>query len=161
MIRHHTFYFLNCINEITCFEQSKNTHTSKFTLIYLYLDIAFCGDHMTIWIKEAGRYVKHPPNFLCCHRGKLAITNIISRLWMVGKSTFSWKHWKSIANRRVEDWKASNVHTKETTRPFHGPWHDPVGEHMSAQPFSMWKRLNFQPCFRVSQICQRRKSDAN
>ena len=36
---------------------------------------------------------------------------------------------KSIANRRVEDWEASNGHTKHSTRLFHGPWHDPVGEH--------------------------------
>ena len=36
---------------------------------------------------------------------------------------------KSIANRRVEDWEASKGHTKDTTRLFHGPWHDPVGKH--------------------------------
>ena len=28
---------------------------------------------------------------------------------------------KSIANRRVEDWEASNGHTKDTTQLFHGP----------------------------------------
>ena len=39
---------------------------------------------------------------------------------------------KSIANRRVEDWEASNGHTKDTTRLFHGPWHVFVGEHICA-----------------------------
>ena len=39
---------------------------------------------------------------------------------------------KSIANRRVEDWEASNGHTKDTTQLFHGPWHTPVGEHICA-----------------------------
>ena len=39
---------------------------------------------------------------------------------------------KSIANRRVEDWEASNGHTKDTTRLFHGQGHVPVGEHISA-----------------------------
>ena len=39
---------------------------------------------------------------------------------------------KSIANRRVEDWEASNGHTKDTTRLFHGPWHVSVGEHICA-----------------------------
>ena len=58
---------------------------------------------------------------------------------------------KSIANRRVEDWEASNCHTKDTTRLFHGPLHDPVDEHICAQPFRM----------RVSLIFQRRKIDAN
>ena len=33
---------------------------------------------------------------------------------------------KSIANRQVEDWEASNGHTKYTTRLFHGPWQNPV-----------------------------------
>ena len=37
---------------------------------------------------------------------------------------------KSIANRRVEDWETSNGHTKDTIRLFHGPLHDPVGEHI-------------------------------
>ena len=39
---------------------------------------------------------------------------------------------KSIANRRVEDWEASNGHTKDTTQLFHGPWHVSVGEHICA-----------------------------
>ena len=39
---------------------------------------------------------------------------------------------KSIANRRVEDWEASNGHTKDTTQLFHGPWHVSVGEHIYA-----------------------------
>ena len=39
---------------------------------------------------------------------------------------------KSIANRRVEDWKASNGHTKDTTQLFHGLWHVSVGEHICA-----------------------------
>ena len=39
---------------------------------------------------------------------------------------------KSIANRRVEDWEASNGHTKDTTRLFHGPWHVSMGEHICA-----------------------------
>ena len=43
------------------------------------------------------------------------------------------------ANRRVEDWEASNGHTKDKTRLFHGPWHNAVGEHICAQPFRMWK----------------------
>ena len=34
---------------------------------------------------------------------------------------------KTIANRRVEDWEASNGHTKDMIRLFHGPWHDPMG----------------------------------
>ena len=68
---------------------------------------------------------------------------------------------KSIANRRVEDLEASNGHTKYRTRLFHGPWHDPVGEHISAQPFRMWSTLRFHPFLQVSQIFQRRKSDAN
>ena len=59
---------------------------------------------------------------------------------------------KSIANRWIEDWKASNGHTKDTTRLFHGPWHDPVGEHVCAQPFRMWNRLRFHPLLQASQI---------
>ena len=51
--------------------------------------------------------------------------------------------------------------TKDTTRLFHGPWHDRVGEHICAQPFRMWNRLRFYPFLQVSQIFQRRKSDAN
>ena len=39
---------------------------------------------------------------------------------------------KSIANPRVEDWEASNGHTKDTTQLFHGPWHVSVGEHIYA-----------------------------
>ena len=54
---------------------------------------------------------------------------------------------KSIANRRVEDWEASNCHSKDTTRLFHGPLHDPVGEHICAQPFRMCNRLRFPPFF--------------
>ena len=68
---------------------------------------------------------------------------------------------KSIANRRVEDWEASNGHTKDTTRLFHGPWHDSVGKHICAQLFRMWNRLRFIRFLQVSQIFQRRKSDAN
>ena len=37
-----------------------------------------------------------------------------------------------IANRWVEDWEASNGHTKDTIRLFHGPWQDHVGEHVCA-----------------------------
>ena len=65
------------------------------------------------------------------------------------------------ANRRVEDWEASNGHTKDKTRLFHGPWHNAVGEHICAQPFRMWNRLRFHTFLQVSQIFQRRKSDAN
>ena len=43
----------------------------------------------------------------------------------------------------------------------HGPWHDAVGEHICAQPFRMWNRLCFHMFLQVSQIFQRRKSDAN
>ena len=68
---------------------------------------------------------------------------------------------KSIANRRVEDWEASNGHTKDTTRLFQGPWHVPVGKHICAQPFRMWNRLRFIRFLQVSQIFQRRKSDRN
>ena len=68
---------------------------------------------------------------------------------------------KSIANLRVKDWEASNGCTKDTTRLFHGPWHDPVGENLRAQPCRMWDRLRFHPFLQVSQIFQRRKSDAN
>ena len=71
------------------------------------------------------------------------------------------KHLKSIANRRVEDWEANNGHIKDTTRLFPCPWHDPVGEHICAQPFRMWNRLRFHPFLQASQIFQRRKSDAN
>ena len=71
------------------------------------------------------------------------------------------KHLKSIANRRVEDWEANNGHIKDTTRLFPGPWHDPVGEHICAQPFRMWNRLRFYPFLQASQIFQRRKSGAN
>ena len=53
------------------------------------------------------------------------------------------KHSKSIANRGVEDWEASIGHTKDTTPLFHGPWHNPVGEHIRAQLFRMWNRLRF------------------
>ena len=65
------------------------------------------------------------------------------------------------ANRRVEDWEASNGHTKDKTRLLHGPWHNAVGEHICAQPFRMWNRLRFHTFLQVSQIFQRRKSDAN
>ena len=41
---------------------------------------------------------------------------------------------KLIANRWVEDWEASNGHTKDTTRLFHGPWHVSVGEHICGGP---------------------------
>ena len=68
---------------------------------------------------------------------------------------------KSVANRRVADWEASNGRTKDTTRLFHSPWHDRVGEHICVQPFRMWNRLRFHPFLQVSQIFQRRKSDAN
>ena len=69
---------------------------------------------------------------------------------------------KSIANRRVEDLEASSGHTKDTTnRLFHGPWHDPVGEHLRVQLCRMWNRFRFHPFLQVSQIFQRRKSDAN
>ena len=71
------------------------------------------------------------------------------------------KHWKSIANRRVEDWEASHGHTKDITRPSHAPWHDAVGEHICAQPFKMWNRLRFHMFMQVSQIFQRLKGDAN
>ena len=56
---------------------------------------------------------------------------------------------------------ASNGHTKDTTRLFHGPWHEAVGEHICAQPFRMWNRLRSIRFLQVSQIFQRRKSDAN
>ena len=36
--------------------------------------------------------------------------------------------------------EANNGHTKDTIRLFHGPWHDPVGEHICVQPFRMWNR---------------------
>ena len=68
---------------------------------------------------------------------------------------------KPIANSRVEDWEASNGRTKDTTQLFHCPWHDRVGEHICAQPFRVWNRLRFHPFLQVSQIFQRRKSDAN
>ena len=71
------------------------------------------------------------------------------------------KHWKSIANCQVEDWEASNGHTKDTTRLFHGPWHDAVGEYMCAQPFRMWNRIHFHMFMQVSQIFQRHKSNKN
>ena len=83
---------------------------------------------------------------------------------MWGKYNSAKAYWsikKFIANRRVEDWEASNGHTKDTTRLFHGPWHDPVGEHICAQPSRMWNRLRFRPFSQVSQIFQKRISDAN
>ena len=57
--------------------------------------------------------------------------------------------------------KTSNGFTKDTTRLFHSPWHDAVGEHICAQPLRMWNRLRFHMFMQVSQIFQRRKSDAN
>ena len=57
--------------------------------------------------------------------------------------------------------EASNGHTKDTTWLFHGPWHDSVGEHICAQPFRMWSRHRSIRFLQVSQIFQRRKSDAN
>ena len=71
------------------------------------------------------------------------------------------KHWKSIANCRVDDWEASNGPTKDTTWLFHGPWHDAVSKHICAQPFRMWNRLRSIRFLQVSQIFKRRKSDAN
>ena len=68
---------------------------------------------------------------------------------------------KSFANLRVEDWEATIGRTKDAIRLFHGPWHDPVGEHICVQAFRMWNRLRFHPFLQVSQIFQRRKSDAN
>ena len=56
------------------------------------------------------------------------------------------------ANRRDEDWEASNGHTKDTTRLFRGPWHNIVGEHNCAQPLRMWNRLCFHMFLQVSQI---------
>ena len=64
----------------------------------------------------------------------------------------------SLTNGKPEDWEASNGHT---TRLFHGPWHDPVGEHICAQSCRMLSRLRFHPFLQVSQIFQRCKSDAN
>ena len=57
--------------------------------------------------------------------------------------------------------EASNGHTKDTTRLFHGPWHDAVGEHICVQPFRMRNRLRSIRFLQVSQIFQRRKRDAN
>ena len=72
------------------------------------------------------------------------------------------KAYRSIQNPSpIADCEASNGHTKDTTRLFHGPWHDPVGKLISAQPFRMRNRLRFDPVLQVSQIFQRRKSDAN
>ena len=61
----------------------------------------------------------------------------------------------------VEDWEASNGHTKDTIRLLYGPWHDHVGEHIYAQSFRMWNTLRFHPFLQVSQIFQRRKIEAN
>ena len=66
-----------------------------------------------------------------------------------------------IASCQVENGEASNDHTKDTTRLFHGPWHDAVGEQICAQPFRMWNRLRFHMFLQVSQIFQRCKSNAN
>ena len=68
---------------------------------------------------------------------------------------------KSIANLRVEDWDVSNGRTKDTTRLFHGPWHDLwvniyVRSHVGWGTDSVFIRF-----LQVSQIFQRRKSDAN
>ena len=68
---------------------------------------------------------------------------------------------RRVRYRRVKDWEASNGHTKDTTQLIHGPWHNAVGEHICAQPFRMWNRLRFHMFMQVSQIFQRRKSDAN
>ena len=35
---------------------------------------------------------------------------------------------------------------------FHGPWHDPVGQRICAEPFWMWNRCRFHPFLQVSQI---------
>ena len=64
----------------------------------------------------------------------------------------------SIAESRTE--KPAMV-TQDTTRLFYGPWHDAVGEQMCAHPFRMWNRLRFHMFMQVSQIFQRRNSDAN
>ena len=61
------------------------------------------------------------------------------------------------ANRRVEDWEATNGHIKDTTWLFHGPWHNTVGKHICAQPLGMWNRLRFHMVLHVSQIFQRQK----
>ena len=69
---------------------------------------------------------------------------------------------KSIANRRVGDWKASNGQTKYTTRLFHGPWKDPVGEHIYVHSYlECGTDSVFIRFLQVLQVFQRRKSDAN
>ena len=61
----------------------------------------------------------------------------------------------------IAESRTSYGHTKDTTRLFHGPWHDAVGEHICAQPLSIWNRLRFSNVMQVSPIFQRRKSDTN
>ena len=81
---------------------------------------------------------------------------------------------KSIANRRVKDWEASNGHTKDTTRLFHCPWHDPVGQHLYVRPqghvmdsgtvcshLGCGTHSVFIRFWNFSQLYQRCKSDAN
>ena len=81
--------------------------------------------------------------FYCCfdHDRILVYKNI--GMWGMYNLAKAYSIQKSVANRRVADGEASNGHTKDTTRLFHGPWHDPVGEHICAQPFRMWNRLRF------------------
>ena len=58
-----------------------------------------------------------------------------------------------------EDWKASNGHTKDTTRLFHGPWHNLVGEHICARHLicgSVFIRFGM-----FHKYLNKRKSDAN
>ena len=76
------------------------------------------------------------------------------------KPTEALKNPSPIAESRTG--KPAKGHTKDTTRLFHGPLHDPVGEHICAQPFRMLNRLCFHPVFfRFSLIFQWRKNDAN
>ena len=68
---------------------------------------------------------------------------------------------KSITNRQVEDWEASNGHTKDTTRLFHSPWHVSVGEIYVRSHLGCGTDSVSSVFLQDSQIFQRRKSDAN
>ena len=67
----------------------------------------------------------------------------------------------SLPNRRVEDWEASNGHIKDTTRLFHGPWHDACSQTHMCAAIQDVKQTRFRPFSQVCQIFRRRKCDAN
>ena len=100
--------------------------------------------------------------FYCCvvHYRKLAYKISACEVCMIWrKPTETCKNPLPIAESRTG--KPAMVALKIQPDCLHGPWHDPVGEHLCAQQFRMWNRLCFHPFLQVSQIFQRHKSDTN